>query len=89
MTGEQRLKDFTKANYKKTLTKVNDHIYHFLGYGHSNAIAVLGETSVILIDALEEDRLPDKKEELNCVMIYRHSCSAVNENGDSAQGEKF
>ncbi|MCI8558774.1 MAG: LacI family transcriptional regulator [Lachnospiraceae bacterium] len=43
----------------------------------------------ILIDALEEDRLPDKKEELNCVMIYRHSCSAVNENGDSAQGEKF
>ena len=53
MTGEQRLKDFTKANYKKTLTKVNDHIYHFLGYGHSNAIAVLGETSVILIDALD------------------------------------
>ena len=53
MTGEQRLKDFTEKNYQKTLTKVNDHIYHFLGYGISNAVAVLGETSVILIDALD------------------------------------
>ena len=35
------------------MTKVNDHIYHFLGYGISNAVAVLGETSVILIDALD------------------------------------
>lgn len=53
MTGEQRLKDYTEKNYQKTLTKVNDHIYHFLGYGISNAVAVLGETSVILIDALD------------------------------------
>lgn len=53
MTGEQRLKDFTEANYQKTLTKVNDRIYHFLGYGHSNAIAVVGDSSVILIDALD------------------------------------
>ena len=53
MTGEQRVKDFTEKNYQKTLTKVNDHIYHFLGYGISNAVAVLGETSVILIDALD------------------------------------
>ncbi len=52
-TGEQRLKDFTEANYQKTLTKVNDHIYHFLGYGHSNAIAIIGDTSVILIDTLD------------------------------------
>lgn len=53
MTGEQRLKAFTEENYQKTLTKVNDHIYHFLGYGHSNAIAIIGDTSVILIDALD------------------------------------
>ena len=38
----------------------------------------------ILIDALEEERLPDAKEELQCVMIYRHSCSAVSED---ASGE--
>ncbi len=53
MTVEKKLKDFTEKNYQKTLTKVNDHIYHFLGYGISNAVAVLGETSVILIDALD------------------------------------
>lgn len=53
MTGEQRLKAFTEANYQKTLTKVNDHIYHFLAYGISNSIAIIGDTSVILVDALD------------------------------------
>lgn len=53
MTGEEKLKDFTEANYQKTLTKVNGRIYHFLGYGHSNAVAIIGNTSVILIDALD------------------------------------
>lgn len=53
MTGEQKLKDFTEKNYQKTLTKINSRIYHFLGYGHSNATAVVGNTSVILIDALD------------------------------------
>ena len=33
----------------------------------------------ILIDALEEERLPDAREELKGVMIYRHSCSAAPE----------
>ena len=53
MTGEQRLKAFAETSYKKTLTKVNHHIYHFLGYGISNSIAVIGDTSVILTDALD------------------------------------
>ena len=53
MTGEQKLKAFTEANYQKTLTKVNDRIYHFLAYGHSNSIGIIGDTSVILIDALD------------------------------------
>ena len=47
MTGEEKLKDFTEANYQKTLTKVNGRIYHFLGYGHSNAVAIIGNTSVL------------------------------------------
>ena len=61
MTGEQRLKAFAETSYKKTLTKVNHHIYHFLGYGISNSIAVIGDTSVILIDALD---CPDYAREL-------------------------
>lgn len=56
MTGEEQLITFTKENYKKKITKVNDRIYHFLGYGHSNATAIIGETSIILVDSLDSDQ---------------------------------
>lgn len=56
MSGQQKLIDFTEKNYKKAITKVNDRIYHFLGYGHSNAIAIIGDSSVILIDTLDSDQ---------------------------------
>jgi alkyl sulfatase BDS1-like metallo-beta-lactamase superfamily hydrolase len=55
MRGEEMLKAFTEKNYQKTLTKVNDRIYHFLGYSHSNAIAIIGDTSIILVDTLDCD----------------------------------
>lgn len=55
MNGEQKLKAFCEKNYQKKITKVNDRIYHFLGYGHSNAIALIGDTSVILVDTLDCD----------------------------------
>lgn len=56
MTGEEQLQQFTKDNYAKKITKVNDRIYHFLGYGHSNAIAIIANTSVILIDTLDSNQ---------------------------------
>ena len=49
MTGEEKLRKFTEEQYKKQVTKVNDRVYHFLGWGHSNATAIIGETSVIQI----------------------------------------
>lgn len=55
MSGEERLKDFAARNFQKTITKVNERIYHFLGYGHSNAIAIIGNASVILVDTLDSD----------------------------------
>ena len=55
MSGEEKLKEFAVRNFQKTMTKVNERIYHFLGYGHSNAIAIIGDTSVILVDALDSD----------------------------------
>ena len=55
MLGEEKLINFTKTNYQKKITKVNERVYHFLGYGHSNAIAIIGETSIILIDTLDSD----------------------------------
>lgn len=56
MLGQEQLIDFTKKNYPMEITKVNDRIYHFLGYGISNAIAVIGDTSIILIDTLDSDK---------------------------------
>ena len=80
MLGEEVLKNFTKKNYQKKITKVNDRIYHFLGYGHSNCIAIIGDTSIIMIDTLDSDlRANIVKEELKKItdkpvktIIYTH-----------------
>lgn len=80
MTGEEQLIAFTKNNYQKKITKVNHRIYHFLGYGHSNAIAIIGETSIILVDSLDSDqRALSMHEELKKItdkpvktIIYTH-----------------
>ncbi|MEG0367048.1 MAG: alkyl/aryl-sulfatase [Coprobacillus sp.] len=56
MLAEKKLKDFTEKSYQKAITKVNNRIYHFLGYGHSNAIAIIGDHSVILVDTLDSDQ---------------------------------
>lgn len=53
MKQEAELKEFSIRNFQKKITKVNERIYHFLGYGHSNAIAIFGDTSILLIDTLD------------------------------------
>lgn len=81
LSGEQRLRAFTEKNYQKTITKVNDRVYHFLGYSHSNASVVIGDTSVILIDALDSDGYAmDLRREIEKLtdkpvrtLIYTHS----------------
>jgi len=55
MLGEERLKSFTEDNYNRAVTRVNDRIYHFLGFAHSNATAIIGDSSVILVDTLDSD----------------------------------
>lgn len=80
MLGEEILKNFTKDNYQKKITKINDRIYHFLGYGHSNCIAIIGDTSIIMIDTLDSDvRANTVKQELKKItdkpvktIIYTH-----------------
>lgn len=68
MTGKEKLIAFTTENFPRKLTKINDHIYHFLGYGHSNAIAVIAEHSVILIDTLDSDvNAQDMRKELEAI----------------------
>lgn len=56
MNGELKLKEFHKKTYVKEIIKINDRVYHFNSYGHSNSIAIIGNTSVILIDALDNNK---------------------------------
>ena len=80
MTGEERLRNFTETSYKKRITKINDRVYHFLGWGHSNATAIIGDTSIILVDTLDSDARGERlKAELKNIadkpvrtIIYTH-----------------
>ncbi|GAB6181409.1 alkyl/aryl-sulfatase [Desulfotomaculum defluvii] len=54
--GEQSLKDFSFTAYPRRVAEIIPGvIYHVMGYGHSNASFIIGETSVILIDTLDTD----------------------------------
>lgn len=62
--GEALLRDFAATAYPPTVTKVTDGVYHIMGYGHSNAIAIEAEHSVILVDALDTDERAKKLKEI-------------------------
>lgn len=53
--GEHLLREFSKTAYPYEIRKINARIYHITGLGHSNAIAIEGETSWILVDTLDCD----------------------------------
>lgn len=56
MTNGEKLKKYFERSFKKKRTEIDGRIYHFLGYGHSNATAILGNTSWILVDTLDTDK---------------------------------
>ena len=51
--GAQSLRDFTTKNDRETVSQVTDGVWYVLGLGHSNAVFVEGDSSVILIDTLD------------------------------------
>ena len=53
--GEQKLFELAGQEIPRQIIHVVDNVYFLRGYGASNAIAVIGENSIILIDALEND----------------------------------
>ncbi|MDQ7092963.1 alkyl/aryl-sulfatase [Desulfosporosinus sp. PR] len=54
--GEQLLKEFSATAYPRQVTEIIPGlIYHVMGYSISNAVFIIGETSVILIDTLDTD----------------------------------
>lgn len=50
--GNKDLQDYAKREFTKQVLKVSERVYHVFGYGHSNAVIIIGENSVILVDAL-------------------------------------
>lgn len=51
--GNRQLRDFTEKNYNQTITEVAKGVWFVLGLGHSNAVFVEADSSVILIDTLD------------------------------------
>lgn len=51
--GEQLLKDFTEKNHRKTIAEVAKGVWFVVGLGHSNAIFIEADSSIILIDTLD------------------------------------
>ncbi len=51
--GEQDLRDFTEQTFQEAVEEVVPGVWIALSIGHSNAIFIEGETSVILVDTLD------------------------------------
>ena len=50
------LRDFAARAFPRRVTEVVAGIvFHVTGYGHSNAVFIIGATSVILVDTLDTD----------------------------------
>lgn len=58
--GEQLLREFSQTAYPCEFRKINERICHVTGLGHSNAVAIEGESSWILVDALDCDTRAEK-----------------------------
>ncbi|TCV89266.1 alkyl/aryl-sulfatase [Testudinibacter aquarius] len=53
--GEQKLRDFAAQYQTRVHEIVPNKVYQAVGYGHSNAAFIIGDTSVILVDSLDSD----------------------------------
>lgn len=53
--GEANLRKYAEESYPKKMYRINDRIRCYVGYGHSNCTVIEGDTSLILIDALDSD----------------------------------
>lgn len=52
LNGEQKLKDFATSYLAKKVFVIDDDIIHFANFGNSSCTAIIGDHSVILIDAV-------------------------------------
>ena len=62
--GNQQLQDFSEENDRQTITEVTEGVWFVRGLGHSNAIFMEADSSVILIDTLDTRERGEKLLEL-------------------------
>lgn len=53
--GEAILKQFAESEFVPDVTKAADRVYYVSNYGSSNAVFIVAEHSVILVDVLDSD----------------------------------
>lgn len=56
MTGEERLKHHGETAFPYEVIPAGKRVRCIVGLGHSNAIAIEGDTSLILVDCLDSDK---------------------------------
>lgn len=79
--GNKQLQDFSEKNFRETITEVTKGVWFALGLGHSNAIFIEGDSSVILIDTLDSlerggrllNIIREKTKKTIKTIIYTHS----------------
>lgn len=53
LQGEAALAAYAERAFARTRTDVGGRVHHYLGWGHSSATVIEGETSLILVDTTE------------------------------------
>lgn len=53
--GAQLLQAYAQRSFQKEILQVSETVYYFTGYGHSNAVLLIGQQSCTLIDTLDSD----------------------------------
>lgn len=64
MTGEERLRHHAETAYPYKIIPAGKWVRCIVGLGHSNSIAIEGDTSVILVDCLDSDKRGARLKEL-------------------------
>ena len=64
MTGEERLRHHAETAYPYRIFQAGSRVRCIIGLGHSNSIAIEGDTSLILIDCLDSDKRAERLKKL-------------------------
>lgn len=64
LNGEQELRTFTDHTFQESVDEIVPGVWIACSMGHSNAIFIVGDTSVILVDTLDTGRRGERLRDL-------------------------